>query len=343
MSYCNYTEVPEERAVHGGYDKVADVTRSDIDSPFELSLSPSTHPGLASMHIVGQVAGLHSAPRLLLDQPSHPPCVLHAIGGDNGLTQPADFNLMAETPSVGHHWELAAALSFLIASHPSADTFYPLLPAMWPAETIYTPPFTPTPGPSEPTPTTQAQNLCNPSTPQRTERSLPLSRDACFLPFLEMVPNTSMLPMQNLLPDPSVFPAAPFYAYPPTPTPGPSQTISTTQTQNPLTMPTPSTLSRVRRRTRGRQAPVSPDGKAVKYRSKNGELKNRLSICPAAACAVRFSRNEHLTRHVKCMHTDDEGWVCQYGEACKKTFTRKDNYRQHVWEDHPDQTWVNST
>ncbi|KIO07096.1 hypothetical protein M404DRAFT_428606 [Pisolithus tinctorius Marx 270] len=113
--------------------------------------------------------------------------------------------------------------------------------------------------------------------------------------------------MQNLLPDPSVFPAAPFYACPPTPTPGPSQTISTTQTQNPLTMPTPSTLSRVRRRTRGRQAPVSPDGKAVKYRSKNGELKNRLSICPAAACAVRFSRNEHLTRHVKCMHTDDEG------------------------------------
>ncbi|KAI6154144.1 hypothetical protein BKA82DRAFT_2767782 [Pisolithus tinctorius] len=70
---------------------------------------------------------------------------------------------------------------------------------MWPAETIYTPPFTPTPGPSEPTPTTQAQNLCNPSTPQRTERSLPLSRDACFLPFLEMVPNTSMLPVSTAI------------------------------------------------------------------------------------------------------------------------------------------------
>lgn len=384
-SYSASYATAEERTVHGGYDKVADKSQSDIDSPFELSLSPATHPWLAGVHLDGEVAGLRSTPRVLLDQPSHPPWVLHAIGGDPELAQPTDFNITAETPSVGHHWELAAALSSLIASHPSGgtgpgvspsvpspispDTFNPLLPAMiypgmLPAETAHTPLFTLTPGPSEPTPTTQAQNLSNPFTPYRTECSFPFSQDAFCLPFLEMVPNTSLLPaataythpftptpgvsqptpttqMQNPLPDPTVFPAAPSYTYPPTPTPGPSQPISTIQTQHPLTPPTPSTPCSVRRRTRGRQAPVSPDGKAVKYRSKNGELKDRPFICPVAACAVTFSRNEHLKRHIKCVHTDDEGWVCQYGESCMKTFTRKDNYRQHVRKDHPNQIWVN--
>ncbi|KAI6109383.1 hypothetical protein EV401DRAFT_1891420 [Pisolithus croceorrhizus] len=29
------------------------------------------------------------------------------------------------------------------------------------------------------------------------------------------------------------------------------------------------------------------------------------------------------------------------GDTCRKTFTRDDNYRQHVRKDHPDETWVN--
>ncbi|KAI6139950.1 hypothetical protein BKA82DRAFT_1004212 [Pisolithus tinctorius] len=77
---------------------------------------------------------------------------------------------------------------------------------------------------------------------------------------------------------------------------------------------------------------------------KNGEPDGNTFLCPHAACAGTFKRRKHVKGHIKCMYTNDEGWICQYGGgACEKTFPRKGNYRQQVWKNHPNQTWVNAT
>ncbi|KAI6024330.1 hypothetical protein EDC04DRAFT_2543828, partial [Pisolithus marmoratus] len=92
----------------------------------------------------------------------------------------------------------------------------------------------------------------------------------------------------------------------------------------------------INRKSRGRQVPVSPDGKPIRTRCKNGEIKARPFVCPYFDCAKTFARNEHVKRHIRSLHTDDEGWTCQYGgDTCRKTFTRRDNYKQHVRKDHP--------
>ncbi|KAI5998272.1 hypothetical protein EDD15DRAFT_313854 [Pisolithus albus] len=127
--------------------------------------------------------------------------------------------------------------------------------------------------------------------------------------------------------------------HPSTPPPGCSEPAPTA----PSTIQQLESFPSMDKRSRGRQVPVSPDGKPVRVRCTNGEIKVRPFICPYPGCAKTFSRNEHVKRHIKCLHSDEEGWVCQYGgDACRKTFPRKDNYQQHVRKAHPDRTWVDS-
>ncbi|KAI6023421.1 hypothetical protein EDC04DRAFT_2606658 [Pisolithus marmoratus] len=103
---------------------------------------------------------------------------------------------------------------------------------------------------------------------------------------------------------------------------------------------TPSPDPSVNKRPRGRQVPVSPDGRAVAGLSRDStEAKDRPFVCPVDACKKAFGRKEHLERHTVCIHTNFMGWTCTYDPNCTKTFPRKDNYKRHVMRDHPGATW----
>ncbi|KAI6024340.1 hypothetical protein EDC04DRAFT_2606514 [Pisolithus marmoratus] len=103
---------------------------------------------------------------------------------------------------------------------------------------------------------------------------------------------------------------------------------------------TPSPDPSVNKRPRGRQVPVSPDGRPVAALSRDSaEAKDRPFVCPVDTCKKAFGRKEHLERHTVCIHTNFTGWTCTYDPNCTKTFPRKDNYKRHVMRDHPSATW----
>ncbi|KAI6139975.1 hypothetical protein BKA82DRAFT_2853056 [Pisolithus tinctorius] len=170
---------------------------------------------------------------------------------------------------------------------------------MLPAETAHTPLFTPTPGPSEPTPTTQAQNLFNPST--RTEPNalfrFPKMRfaspswkwyliPACFPPRPHILIRSHRLGLSQPTPPHRCRTRCliPPYFPPHHPILIPHQRLDHPSRYRPYRRRPahpahPSTPCSVRRRTRGRQAPVSPDGKASNTDPRTGSLKTgRLSV-----------------------------------------------------------------
>lgn len=108
-------------------------------------------------------------------------------------------------------------------------------------------------------------------------------------------------------------------------------------TKRKLLPPTPEPT--VNKRARGRQVPISPDGKTVAGPS--GAGKDRPFVCPVDECKKAFTRKEHLERHTVCLHTNTTWWTCTYDPKCTRTFPRRDNFKRHVKTDHPGVVWEN--
>jgi hypothetical protein len=48
------------------------------------------------------------------------------------------------------------------------------------------------------------------------------------------------------------------------------------------------------------------------------------------ACKKRFSRPEHLRRHMRTVHSDQKDKICKF-PGYKKSFSRADNLQDHYW------------
>ncbi|KAI6124285.1 hypothetical protein EV401DRAFT_1943454 [Pisolithus croceorrhizus] len=284
---------------------------SDVDSRFEKGpLSHAVHPWLAGIHLDAPVEGIRPTRCVSLDDASlalQTPCTPNTIGGRHDFTQAPDFCSPVEL-SIGVDWEHAAALPSLVAS---------------------------------PSPSASAQQ----TTPPHSHSSCP-DDDALFLALsslLQAEPACWASPVAgspDKVSNTGSEGSEPVYTHPSTPPSGPFEPAPTT----PNTIRRSGSFPFINKRSRGRQVPLSPDGKPVRVYCKNGVIRARPFVCPYPGCAKTFSRNEHVKRHIRCLHSDDEGWTCQYGgDMCRKTFTRKDNYQQHVRKDHPDQIWENPT
>ncbi|KAG8936204.1 zf-C2H2 Zinc finger, C2H2 type [Tulasnella sp. 418] len=87
--------------------------------------------------------------------------------------------------------------------------------------------------------------------------------------------------------------------------------------------------------TRGRGKKLAPLKKMSRRSSANSVGKkaeepsdpSRPHVCPI--CFGTFARSEHLKRHLRSLHSENKPNVCEY-PGCGKTFSRKDNLRQHM-------------
>ncbi|KAG6331803.1 hypothetical protein ID866_7288, partial [Astraeus odoratus] len=95
----------------------------------------------------------------------------------------------------------------------------------------------------------------------------------------------------------------------------------------PSNMPVP--LPHVMNKARGRKVAVSLDGQPIYGRSAD-KAKNgvRSFLCTAEGCNAIFVRNEHLKRHIRSIHTQEQPWCCPM-PGCGLTFSRKDNWVKH--------------
>ncbi|KIK29723.1 hypothetical protein PISMIDRAFT_671661 [Pisolithus microcarpus 441] len=289
----------------GGYDGEADMARSDIDPQFGQGLlSHAAHPWLAGMHLDAPVVGIRPA---------------RCVSPDGASLTPQ----MLCTPNTieGGHAFVQAVVVHSPATFSSICLDWEHAAAL---PSLVAPP----------SPSTFVQQ----TTPPHHHSSCPGDNSLFLaLPSFPQVESAFRYPpvagSLDEVPNPVSEP------HPSTPSPGPSEPAPTA----PSTIKQSESFPSINKRSRGRQVPVSPDGKPVKVQCKNGVIKARHFICPYPGCAKTFSRNEHVKRHIRCLHTNGEGWVCQYGgDTCRKTFPRKDNYQQHVRKAHPDQTWVDS-
>ncbi|KZT42703.1 hypothetical protein SISSUDRAFT_979905 [Sistotremastrum suecicum HHB10207 ss-3] len=77
------------------------------------------------------------------------------------------------------------------------------------------------------------------------------------------------------------------------------------------------------KKSRGRRVPTRTvsDSEETRPTSRN-------YVCEVKQCGKRFSRGEHLKRHIRSIHTNEKPFKCPF-HSCDKYFSRFDNLTQH--------------
>ncbi|KAI5987555.1 hypothetical protein EDD15DRAFT_2173535 [Pisolithus albus] len=172
--------------------------------------------------------------------------------------------------------------------------------------------------------------------PERPPTPIPSRSTSVYL-LLSVPPSWCVSPVQISPPTGQSTPILPSPSLPDplSPQTAPSTPSTPRGTKRKLPPPTPEPA--INKRARGRQVPISPDGKTVAGPS--GAGKDRPFVCPVDECKRAFTRKEHLDRHTVCLHTNSTRWTCTYDPKCTRTFPRRDNYKRHVKTDHPGAIW----